>query len=378
MSKITGSIAFIALLGAVACGKDGGTTDGGGGESGERRVISRQEVPDGRFKPKNLESAINDMIGDLETSGITDDYSVGVVLKELTNFWRPVAVGASRAISELEVIGAVQGTTREELDPAESIEEQIGFLQEQIDQEADALVIAPHGDDLIPPMNTFSESGAPIVTIDSDISDTERAIYVGTDNVQGGKTGGETLVEVLDGATGRVIVLGNTDPAWTGGFARTNSAAEVLEAAGNSVEILNSLWVPTDEVTQIADAIADDSSGKPLVGMLGVFANAHALATAAVDAELTEMPKIVAFDFEPDTLSYMQDGIIAATHVQRQYYMGYMSVYVVTSLKFLGVEKTKQTLGDLLIDGYHLDTGLDIIRAEDLDDYNAFIDDLGI
>lgn len=377
------SVVIFSCFAIAACSS--GMTDGGmggsdGGTDGEAKEINREEVPDGRFKPQELEDTIDAMVAGIEANASADDeVSLGVVLKELTNFWRPVAVGANRAIGELEVIGSVKGTTEEDLTVEESVAEQISFVEEQLDLDVDGLAIAPHNEDLLPYMNEFTDANKPIVTIDSDMTSSGRDIFIGTDNLQGGVTGGETMVEVLDGVSGgRVIVLGNTDPGWVGGYDRTNAAASVIEGAGFTVEILNSIWVPEDEVAQIADAIADDSSGEPLVGMIGVFANAHALATAAVDAELEEMPKIVAFDFEPDTLTYMEQGVISATHVQRQYYMGYMSVYVLYSIKTVGLAETKATLGSRLIDDFHLDTGLDVIRAEDLDEYNTFIDDLGI
>jgi ribose transport system substrate-binding protein len=74
----------------------------------------------------------------------------------------------------------------------------------------------------------------------------------------------------------------------------------------------------------------------------------------------------------------MEDGVIAATHAQRQYYMGYMSVYVMVAIEAMGLDATKDVLGAHLLDGYHLDTGLDVIRAKDLEEYNAFQDELGI
>lgn len=373
MKAVMRTTILVLSLGAAAC-SDGGSS----GDDGENiKTIDREEVPDGRFKPQGLEDTIDALATGIEESGANEDLSFGVVLKELTNFWRPVVVGANRALSELEVVGDVKGTTQESLTVEEEVAEQMSFVEEQIDLGVDGLVIAPHNEDLLPLMEEFAELGAPMVTIDSDMPDSGREIYIGTDNGQAGITGGETMLDVLDGATGRVLILGNTDPSWTGGFDRTNAAADIIESAGNEVEILNSLWA-AGEVEQIAEAIADESSGLPLVGMIGMFSNAHALGTAAVDADLDEMPKIVAFDFEPDTLSHMEDGVISATHVQRQYYMGYMSVYVLYSIQAVGLKKTKETLGPYLINGFHLDTGLDVIRARDLDEYNSFVDDLGI
>ncbi len=387
---VLGLLVGVALVGCA--GEDSGETQSSDKSSGgsssssgsskeseadELKTIERESFADNRFKPESLETTIDNLVVDIEGAKVSDDFAIGVVLKELTNFWRPVDIGASRALSELEIVGAVQGTTQESLSVPESVAEQIEFVEEQKTLDFDGLAIAPHNEDLLPYIQEWIDDDKPVVTIDSDLPTSGRDIYIGTDNAQGGITGGETLVELLSGTTGRVLILGNTDPGWVGGFDRTNKAAEVIEAAGNDVEILNSAWVPEDEVAQIAAAIADDSSGEPLVGMIGVFANAHALAKAALDADLEQMPTIVAFDFEPQTLDYMEDGVIAATHVQRQYYMGYLSVYLLYSIKAVGLEQTKKTIGDHLIDGYHLDTGLDVIRAEDLEEYNAFVDELG-
>ncbi len=374
MRAYSGSIAVMMAMG-MAAGACGSSSSSGPGHEGID--IVREDVPEGRFKPSELEDAIDAMVEAIEESGVSNDMAMGVVLKELTGFWRPVSKGANRAINELGVIGSVKGTTEESLDVPEQVAEQIEFVEEQTEDKVDGLAIAPHNQDLTEVLEEFSaETKAPMVTIDSDLDGIDRSIYIGTDNIQAGRTGGESLLEVLDDDEGVVIVLGNTDPAWAGGYDRTFEAADVLEDAGNQVIVLNSIWDPEQEVPQILEAI-EEADG-PVVGMLGVFANAFNLAAAAEELDLDPMPAIVAFDFEPDTLSYMQDGIIARTHVQRQYYMGYMAVYTVFAIHALGEDRTKELLEDLLIDGFHLDTGLDVIRAEDLDEYNDFIDDLGI
>src|SRR5690606_19802979 len=104
-----------------------------------------------------------------------------------------VAVGAKRANGELEAIGSVNGTTEEDLTVEESVAEQIGFVEEQLDLDVDGLVIAPHNEDLLPYMDEFTDAKKPIVTIDSDMTSSGRDIFIGTDNLQGGVTGGETM-----------------------------------------------------------------------------------------------------------------------------------------------------------------------------------------
>lgn len=363
---------LLAVLTCAACSSDEGANAQQGTE------IERVPVSENRFKPTELEATIDGLVHDLEATQRPEGMSLGVVLKELNHFWRPVVVGANRALGELEIAGAVQGSAERGTDTEAAIAEQLAFVEEQRELDYSGLGIAPFGEALVTPIDEIVAEGKPVVTIDTDLPESDRQLYVGTDNTRGGETAGATLVELLDGVTGRVIILGNTDEAWADGFNRTNAAADVLRAAGNEVQILNSIWDPEQEVEQALAAIQDESNTAPIVGMLGVFANAHALATAAEQAGLTEMPKIVAFDFDPATLSFMQEGVIHATHVQRQYYMGYISLYLLYSINTVGLDATKSAMSDHLLRGYHIDTGLDVIRAEDLAEYNAFVDELGI
>ncbi|AGP34789.1 hypothetical protein [Sorangium cellulosum] len=53
------------------------------------------------------------------------------------------------------------------------------------------------------------------------------------------------------------------------------------------------------------------------MGLIGVFSVSYRCAMAADAAELPGLP-IVAFDFDPQTVDYMRQGRIKATHVQRQ------------------------------------------------------------
>jgi len=347
------------------------------GELKEDRTIERVPVPESRFKPVALELTIDGLVAEVEAQG-AEEIPLGIILKDLFGFWRPVAVGANRAISELEIPGAVQGATTE-LPMDERAPQQIGFVEQQHELNYAGLGLAPHNDTLAPSVDQWVDEGRHVVTIDTDLPESRRQLYIGTDNAQAGATAGQTLIDLLDGATGRVIVLGNTDPTWIDGVTRTNTAADVLREAGNEVKVVHSMWAPDGvDADLMLTAIQGEVNDLPLVGLLGVFANAHACATAALAAELTEMPKIVTFDFEPQTLDYMENGTVHATHAQRQYYMGYLSVYVLYGINLLGIESTKEHLGDHLLRGFHLDTGLDVIHSDELEEWNSFVDELGI
>ena len=88
--------------------------------------------------------------------------------------------------------------------------------------------------------------------------------------------------------------------------------------------------------------------------------------------------KIVGFDFEPETLEYLESGQMQAVHVQRQYHMGYLGVVLPYAIHVLGLEETKRIAAPHMVGDSHIDTGLDVITPEDLEEYNAYLDTLGV
>jgi ribose transport system substrate-binding protein len=74
----------------------------------------------------------------------------------------------------------------------------------------------------------------------------------------------------------------------------------------------------------------------------------------------------------------MQQGFIQVTHAQRQYYMGYLSPYVLYGINVLGMKKTKEILEPHMADNVRFNLGLDVVKADKLDDYYSYLDSLGI
>jgi ribose transport system substrate-binding protein len=351
---------------------------GGSEEAAPTKTVTRVEIPESEFKPVELESTIENLITEI---GKTEPQALqlGVVLKTLTGYWEPVKVGANRAFGELEVSGVV-------LAPAEGNEEesrnrQVVLLEERQDAGYDGFGIAPLADILQPPIDELVDAGTPVVTIDSDLVHSKRQLYMGTINYEAGHTAGETLAGMLPGAGGTVIILGHeVEPDWPDGYNRTQGAKDVLEAAGYSVLVRQTNWTEEGELEDVAfmsDAL--ETSDPPAIGMLSMFSPTFRCARAAEAVGLTgDDVTIVGFDFEPETLSYMRSGLVKATHAQRQYYMGYMVPYVLYSMKTLGVDKTMDIIAPHMVDANRFNAGIDVVRADQVEDYNAFLDSLGI
>ena len=364
---------LIVSLGLGGCGSDSST-------AAAKKDIARVEVPDSPFKPADLEATIDGMVEAIADTE-ADTFSISVNLKEMDGYWEPVRVGANRAIAELELSGQVEAPVApKEGDSAVLVDKQIELMTQRREDGYGGIGLAPHGIELDEEINLSKAAGIPVVTLDSDAPDSERDLYVGTNNTEAGKTAGETLAGLIEEPTGTVLIQGIIEQGWLDGYNRTHAAQLALEAAGYTVIVKQTGW-SDDEVAsdreEMPIMLAD--ADPPAVGMIGMFSNAFRSAEVAKNAgyEPGEL-KIVGFDFEPETLSYMDEGYIQATHVQRQYYMGYMIPYVLYSLRSFGYDATADLLGDRLIKPHIFDTGLDVVAADQVDDYNNFLDGLGI
>jgi len=371
MSKILGKcVPLLALMFSIsACSSD---------SAPEKKTVTRVEIPENAFKPVALENTIQDLI---EEIGKTEakPLQLSVVLKNLTGYWEPVKIGANRAFGELQVTGSV-------LAPAEGTEEesrnrQVQILEERLAAGYNGFGVAPLADIVGPAIDDLVDSGAPVVTIDSDLITSKRQLYIGTINSEAGATAAETLKYYLPNTGGTVIILGHDDEAtWPDGYSRSMAAKAVLENAGYTVDLRKTNWSEDGE-TQDVDYMKEKllTSESPVVGMLSMFSPTFRCARAAEAAELTgDDIAIVGFDFEPETVSYMRSGLVKATHAQRQYYMGYLVPYVLYSMNVLGQEKTIDVISSHMVDEHRFDAGLDVVPAEKLDEYNDFLDSLRI
>lgn len=371
MKRSFGTVVRLGTLALAlsACGSDGGS---------DKKLVHRAPVPDNTFKPAALESTISDLVDAIGETA-PRDLQLAVLLKNFVGYWEPVKLGANRAIGELDVSGVVLAPSEETED--EALAQQILQIQEQREGAYDGLAIAPLKSVLAEEIDATVDAGIPVVTLDSDL-ESKRSLYVGTINYEAGKTSGQTLTDMLEakGARGSVVVLGQVTESWPDGYSRTQGAKDVLSAAGYDVIQHQITWDATSDVTDseaLATLLAE--ADPPIVGMVCMFSPTHRLAMAAELAGKTaEDVTIVGFDFGTETLDYMRSGLVQATHAQRQYYMGYLVPYVLYGFSVLGERKTLDILAPHMVDAHRFDAGLDVVRADQLDEYNAFLDSLGI
>jgi ribose transport system substrate-binding protein len=172
-------------------------------------------------------------------------------------------------------------------------------------------------------------AGIPVITIDSDAPASKRLFFIGTNNYQAGVTGGQRLAQELKGK-GNVVVF--TMPDQPNLQDRLRGYKDALARAGDIkitrvVDIQGDPRIAFDTTTQImgkerdkVDAFVclEAQSGKEVAGVL----NSYHLTGKVV----------MAMDTDPETLEWIQKGMIVATIAQKPYSMAFVGIQMLDNL----------------------------------------------
>jgi len=175
-----------------------------------------------------------------------------------------------------------------------------------------------------------------VLTQDSDAPDSNRACYIGTDNVEAGRQAGAMLKEALPQGGKIMVFVGVLDAA--NAQQRYQGLKEAL--SGSNIQIIDVRTDNTDRVRAKANAADTLVNNPDIAGMVGLWSyNGPAILSAVKEANKVDKVKIVAFDEEPPTLAGVKEGAIYGTIVQQPFEFGYQSMALMA--KFLDGDKSQ-------------------------------------
>ena len=174
-----------------------------------------------------------------------------------------------------------------------------------------------------------------VITQDSDAPTSDRALYIGTDNVAAGREAGKLVKEALPNGGKIMVFVGKSDAR--NAKERYQGLKEAL--AGSNVEILDLRTDDTDRARAKTNAADELVKTPEIAAMVGLWSyNGPAILNAIKDANKVGQVKIICFDEEDETLAGVKDGSIYATVVQQPYEFGYQSVKIMAQI--LGGDKS--------------------------------------
>lgn len=257
-------------------------------------------------------------------SGGGKKHKLAFITNNASDFWTISRKGTEKAAAELP-----NAEIDFRIDSGGTAAEQQSIVDDLLANGVNGIAISPVDPINQLPMLNRAAQTALVVTQDSDAPNSNRACYIGTDNVAAGRQAGALIKEALPQGGKIMIFVGTLDAS--NAQQRYQGIKEALQ--GSNVQIIDVRTDNTDRVrakSNASDTLVNQADVAALVGLWSY--NGPAIVGAVRDAGKVGKVKIIAFDEEDETLNGIKDGSIYATVVQQPFEFGYQSMKLMAKI----------------------------------------------
>ena len=252
------------------------------------------------------------------------NFKLAFVTNNASDYWTIARKGVEKADAELDNV-----TVEFKMPGSGAADEQKRLVEDLVSTGVKGIAMSPVDPDNQTQLINDTAKKALVITQDSDAPNSDRALYIGTDNVAAGREAGKLVKEALPNGGKIMVFVGKADAR--NAKERYDGLKEALQ--GSNVEIVALRTDDTDRArakTNAADALV---SNPDIAAMVGLWSyNGPAILNAIKDANKIGQVKIICFDEEDETLAGVKDGSIYATVVQQPYEFGYQSVKIMAQV----------------------------------------------
>lgn len=262
--------------------------------------------------------------GGATTASSAKELKLAFVTNNASDYWTIARKGVEKADGELADV-----KVEFKLPGEGTAAEQKRIIDDLTSTGVQGIAISPVDPDNQTQLINDTAKKALVITQDSDAPSSDRALYIGTDNVAAGRQAGELVKEALPNGGKIMVFVGKSDAR--NAAERYQGLKQALE--GSKVEIIDIRTDDTDRARAKTNAADTLVKYPDIAGMVGLWSyNGPAIVNAVKEAGKLDKVKIVCFDEEDETLAAVKDGGIFATVVQQPYEFGYQSVILMSKI----------------------------------------------
>lgn len=230
-------------------------------------------------------------------------------------YWQEAQAGLLDASKQMGVKAEIEGP--ENLDA----NEELSVFKKAVESKPSGILISVARPDIFQDsINAAIAVGIPVIAVDADAPDSKRVLFVGTDNYRAGGESAKRLAQILHGKGQIALVV----------IAGQQNVAERLRGVSDELK-----KYPDMKVAQAIDdagdpRVANDNTSNALHGKTKIdgiicleASGGEGAAEAVHRLDLDGKVAIVAFDKDPETLDWIEKGVITATVTQKPYVMAY-------------------------------------------------------
>jgi ribose transport system substrate-binding protein len=248
-------------------------------------------------------------------------------------YWQEAEAGFLDAARALGVKGELTGPT------GYAPNAELGMFRQIVEQHPAGICLSAARPELFRAyIDKAVAEGIPVICVDADVPDSKRVLYIGTDNVKAGRESLKQMAALVPGK-GSIAVITisgqrNLDDRVTGvADALANFPAlkltKILDDQGDARSAF-------DQVTELIQK-KEKVDGIICLEATGGSGAAGALHRFNMEGKLP----IVAFDSDPETLEWIDRGVITATITQKPYVMSYYGLKFLDDLHHNAVHQFK-------------------------------------
>lgn len=380
---VTGSLCYVVLLigllagcaapAAPAAAPAAEATTAPAAEAAKPAAPADESNP---YRPNDLFAAIEALKAATAGKSAPEGAKYAYMTNNTSPFWTAAQAGVEAAAKDLGVPIVFQSPTGSDL-----LSQQLSMLETLVNDGYTGITFSSI--DRQAPKAIIERAigqNIHVLTMDSDATGSQRAMYIGMSDYDAGRAAGEAALEII--GKGKVVGLV--------GFATAQNAQDRIAGVndvlkGTELEMVEVLLDDVKPEVALSNAqTAIQKYGDELAGFITFYSyDGPAACQAVKQAEKVGTLKIVAFDAEPETQACTQEGVIQAMIGQRVFFYGYLSGYVMHAMSIIGKDETMKVL-DPYLDNLgeegkiRLNTGVDVIKAETLDKYKEYLESIGI
>jgi LacI family transcriptional regulator len=214
------------------------------------------------------------------------------------------------------------------------IEEQLSIINLLKNRDISGLIISPIDDIRIGEViNEIAENNIPVVTTNSDLSESKRLCYVGQDVMRAGRVAGKLMAEILGGKGNVAVITGSHKMLSVS--KRMHGFQQIINERFPGINIINVIETFEDSLTTFQKTLWILENEKELDGIYITCGGVGEVCKAVKLQNKEKRIKIISFDLYPDTINLLKEGVISFSIGQDLFSQGYKPVRILFDYIFM-------------------------------------------
>jgi ribose transport system substrate-binding protein len=245
---------------------------------------------------------------------------------------------------------------------------ELGTFQQVLDQHPAGICVSAGRPEVFQAViDQAIAKGIPVICVDADVPRSKRVLYIGTDNMKAGQESLKRMAALLSDR-GNIAVI-----TIEGQSNLDERVAGVVDALKNFpalklTKLLDDKGEARNAAAQVGELVQKKEKIDGIICLEATGGSGAAETLHRLGLE-SKMP-IVAFDDDPETLDWIEQGVISATIAQKPYVMSYYALKLLDDLHHNAVQQSKDWRSALTSPmPVFVDTGTVVVDKSNLKEY---------